>query len=89
MTFGFFLKKVARHRATFFCSIKKKIKKNEEIYFFFIKTPLKKENFVIFGVARDVAQSGRASALGAECRQFESGYPDKKVSCLLGADFFY
>lgn len=49
---------------------------------------MKKENFVIFEVARDVAQSGRASALGAECRQFESGYPDKKVSCLLGADFF-
>ena len=25
---------------------------------------------------RGVAQPGRASALGAECRQFESGYPD-------------
>lgn len=28
---------------------------------------------------RSVAQSGRASALGAECRQFESGYSDKMV----------
>ncbi len=27
---------------------------------------------------RGVAQPGRASALGAECRQFESGYPDMK-----------
>ena len=27
---------------------------------------------------RGVAQPGRASALGAECRQFESGYPDTK-----------
>ena len=27
---------------------------------------------------RGVAQPGRASALGAECHQFESGYPDKK-----------
>ena len=34
--------------------------------------------FVIFGALRGVAQPGRASALGAECRQFESGYPDTK-----------
>ena len=36
---------------------------------------------------RDVAQSGRASALGAECRQFESGYPDKKESIPIGSFF--
>lgn len=29
---------------------------------------------------RGVAQSGRAPALGAGCRQFESGYPDYRSS---------
>ena len=36
---------------------------------------------------RGVAQPGRASALGAECRQFESGYPDTKKGPLWGPLF--
>ena len=41
------------------------------------KTLRKGRVFIIFvAPRRGVAQSGRASALGAECRQFESGYPD-------------
>ena len=38
---------------------------------------------------RGVAQPGRASALGAECHQFESGYPDKKVAPHRGATFLF
>ena len=34
---------------------------------------------------RGVAQPGRASALGAECRQFESGYPDTQNDPLVGS----
>ena len=60
------------------------------IFFEFHNLVTTKSNFLLYLVSpRGVAQPGRASALGAECRQFESGYPDKKVSCLLGADFFY
>ena len=45
----------------------------------FEKTLRKGRVFIIFVAhQRGVAQSGRASALGAECRQFESGYPEKK-----------
>lgn len=45
-----------------------------------LKKTLRKGRVFIIFVAhrRGVAQSGRASALGAECRQFESGYPEKK-----------
>ena len=43
--------------------------------------------FVIFALTRGVAQPGRASALGAECRQFESGYPDTKNATPLGVAF--
>ena len=41
--------------------------------------------FVIFGLTRGVAQPGRASALGAECHQFESGYPDTQKASLAEA----
>ena len=39
---------------------------------------VKKSLFCYIWPKRGVAQPGRASALGAECRQFESGYPDTK-----------
>lgn len=38
---------------------------------------------------RGVAQSGRAPALGAGCRQFESGYPDYCPSSLCWMDESY
>lgn len=38
---------------------------------------------------RGVAQPGRASALGAECRQFESGYPDTRKAPPRGAFLVY
>ena len=48
-----------------------------------------KQKVVIFGQNRGVAQPGRASALGAECRQFESGYPDIKRDPLWVSFFLY
>ena len=41
--------------------------------------------FIIFALTRGVAQPGRASALGAECHQFESGYPDTQKASLWEA----
>ena len=56
---------------------------------FLRKFLLTKYFFIIFGLTRGVAQPGRASALGAECHQFESGYPDMKVAPHRGAIFIF
>ena len=48
-----------------------------------------KQKIVIFGQNRGVAQPGRASALGAECRQFESGYPDTHKAPIRGSFVYF
>ena len=75
-------------------------KRNEVSFFGNLVTPVRQDriktinnfpkgqnNLLYLPYTRGVAQPGRASALGAECRQFESGYPDTKNATPLGVAF--
>ena len=63
-------------------------KNNIDEIFLRIRSKLR-QSLLYLGALRGVAQPGRASALGAECRQFESGYPDMQNDPLVGSFCIY